>query len=1411
MGQKRCQVAWTALPNGIADGAGTLKISVLVSPRLMDTPPTSQRLTLAQFPNWLDWPAILASLRFRVKIDNVARPITSVGSSARSEMWRALFPPSTFVRSYIYDDKLREFASIISNPVADIAGYVTSAYAAYAAGALSGLPTTFENAIQALDAGLITFTPEQRRALDGFDAAGAHRQPPNDDTALEMKLSAAMKDERNRKRTDAGSVLRQFSSSRTVPVGRPASLGAALDHLVAFHRTYHQTSRRPEDSPPDIAPDAEALRKEIDFHQVTSSLAQYPVVARAAGLVIDLEIRRSSISNGPHVMELEVEWPANGSPAPVEMQPDLRPPINVMLSPRTFEARPGPADTELTGRWLKLRNSAHHLVDVNTDDAGFKFEGFLRGLETNISLVAKGTRGFYESTVSDLDFEPRMDVAGVPSLSTGGLIVTRDAHADVLVSRLKRSNAIESAASNQTQGGTNAMPALNAGDTVRGYRVDVFDSVIGAWFSLCRRDGTYTLPRNAPLSFATTDEEGMVGMSVSSFPDANNNKSARISDELFSWKGWSLCAPKPGTAVFPWDTRPEAAPNVAQPADLELTTKFSVTPGTLPTLRFGRTYKMRVRLVDLAGNSVAFAGTDVQPSDAASELRLYPRYEPVGSPDVALVQSAADIELPGDGENAGLLAIRSFNDTTDLNTVPTTQQARRYLLPPRVELEFAELQGVMDTDNRLDPARLQMVADFLAQGHLRSKNQLSTVEVSRRGGAPTTDETLTKYATFTDDGEIPYLPDAWAVAAAIKVDIVSESPSVADFVKLMSGASGVPLRRAVPQVSPLELPPQSAPTKPAGATKFLRDMYFVPFYDVNDFRLVPSDWPHAKPFKIVAVDQPATDVYFDAGTREFRVPLEKGQRIVLYVSSLIPKEAIPKMAAWWRFSANLMDPPRDYAEMTLKGRNFLGTPWRRIELVHAVQRPLVTPSLDISCPRPLYSNTAPLEIATQVDGPSTVTLDLFGSWQEALDDLAADAPEVRPIVDDHPQEFTVMRKQDRSAALKLNGRHNFRDTRYRRVMYRLDANSRFTEFMPASIRSQKDKLKVSSAPARVWVPNAAPPPTPKVLYVVPTFGWKRNNGQSIRCGCGLRAYLERPWFTSGYGEMLAVVLPPAFERSLELSKRYASNTTHWGSDPIWFSGKIGTSAPEPRAFSAAKWKGPLEYPNFPGVAADDRSDWPAEFPVTNLPLPPPPGLDAAPVAGTPLPVDVAPHIVGYDQDRKLWYADIEVAPPQDAYYPFIRLALARYHPVSVAGAHLSNVALTEFQQLVPDRLAIVSKDPTSRLASVQVYGVLATDGPLSPKAGLFSAEVQVLESGGDPDLDWKTVDIASGTGIAAPGFNIVRQRGQRPLWRGNVRLPVPPPGASLRLLITESESYRTSEFPRSPQGRRIVYLETMQL
>jgi len=312
----------------------------------------------------------------------------------------------------------------------------------------------------------------------------------------------------------------------------------------------------------------------------------------------------------------------------------------------------------------------------------------------------------------------------------------------------------------------------------------------------------------------------------------------------------------------------------------------------------------------------------------------------------------------------------------------------------------------------------------------------------------------------------------------------------------------------------------------------------------------------------------------------------------------------------------------------------------------------------------------------------------------------------------------------------------FADTRYRRVGYALTGTSRFTAFMPAPLRDpgKSAELTVKSDDAIGFVPNSTPPPAPDIVYVIPTFGWTRHKGagekRSYRDGGGLRIYMRRPWLVTGAMEMMAVVLPPTDVSEADVDAHLTKLVTRWGSDPTLAGPGLANGSPRRSQFTFAVNAGPIDPsrldPHFP-VSEGQLPAGP--FTVTGLPLPGSP---------TGTRVDIAPHLVGYDSERQLWFADI-VIDPGPHYMPMIRLALARYQPVSAPGAHLSSVVRSEVLQLTNDRLATVTHGD-GLVYRVRLFGDAIANGIAARRLNLVELTVEHLVVGGDEEFDWRLLE-----------------------------------------------------------------------
>jgi hypothetical protein len=300
------------------------------------------------------------------------------------------------------------------------------------------------------------------------------------------------------------------------------------------------------------------------------------------------------------------------------------------------------------------------------------------------------------------------------------------------------------------------------------------------------------------------------------------------------------------------------------------------------------------------------------------------------------------------------------------------------------------------------------------------------------------------------------------------------------------------------------------------------------------------------------------------------------------------------------------------------------------------------------------------------------------------------------------------------------------------------ATSRFRECFPTGTDVER-----TGPSTDVDVPSSARPAAPQIRYVVPALQWERTCGAgsttSLRRGGLLRILLERPWFSSGDGELLGVALwsgdvEPTDE---ERKGRYFSQ---WGLDPIW------STRPDANKV--------LKVDQFPDHASDAQG---LTLPDGNV-------------------VDVAGFPVHHDEDRDLWFADVRVELPQ-TYAPFVRLALCRYQPCALPDSELSKTTLADVAQLLPERSVTILVDPAdARRHQLVVAGI----GPSGPERNEVSVKVQQRDPVVTGNLGWND----------APGAADVIQDavGSAPdtlLWSGTVVCHAP--GDQVRVVVREDE------------------------
>ncbi len=1064
--------------------------------------------------------------------------------------------------------------------------------------------------------------------------------------------------------------------------------GVGQADLALFH-AYHAPFTEKPGKKPDRAT-ARSLEKAMDFHRLVAALGQYRRLLRETGLVVDLMVDAGSNPvKGP--LSVRVDWPAGRG---VDTRPDGAPEVMAQFDGKTFEALA--RGRHITGRRLDLGDARYAPVQLDIDGGIIKLTG------TGVSMAARRVNESLSGDLARKDTEP----TGLPTLRSTGIVMAEAGRAESLAARLADAAGFEQALCKR------GPIRLYAEDVTRGYHVDV--EVDRRWHSLCRTTVSYAMT-NDGLVLSEKDVEGIVQLGVTEPPPgapAALNRVMRFSEGLFHWDGWSLAAPRPGLALSPAG---EPQRPGMQASGLPVHAEIKALPGSLPRLRFGATYRMRMRLVDLAHNAESWAAQDAA---GASAKITYRRFEPVAPPAAALVRSGKTVDKPSHGASLLRMVIRSGAGEEDS---PTPDVDLRMLFPPRSSVEMAERHGVLD--GRGGRPRADLYA--LIAGRDADLDEVQAGDPEDKLTYPVADQGATT---------APWLPDP--AAARARVTLARCRPR-------LGGAGG--------------------PTLSDGFRKE-----------------IPSgaDWPDQRPWMLRLHQDPddlplflanqwdsldlAGRVRWDDRRRMLSVSLPKAEIVRVSLSHMLEGEA--ELSSLWGIAAWLKeelsgDAYHGIASRIRDGDHWAFTPALEIELVHATQRPLVRPHPVMnSMPGRLPGNTGAEVVLSSVCHPeSTAELMLEGRWIEPRDNGGAEplaewggATAVRWPLDD---------AQQGPGELTLSGRHRFGDTRYRRVRYRLRGTSRFAEYFAPEIRDDPKRNSLVSAEVVTHVRNAAPPPPPKVVRSVPVFERLRGETDVWRAvwrRAGLRVYLERPWFETGFGEMLAAVLPAGMGAQPAEVDAGTAPETYWAGDPIWTphgdAGKVTSAAPDMAAFPTR-------------ARSDDGPDerWPDSFPMAERDLsggyPSYTGLSLPDENGQAImTVDAAGHPVSWDPEQGLYYADLMMRTGR-VYQPFVSLSVARLHPVSLDGCHLSPALRLEPQQVLPERLIIASLNPETGWL-IRVFGHLhdqadfgAEDLPDRPRRNVIRVEVQRAacpepkattngdEVGTEPDeLDWETVE-----------------------------------------------------------------------
>lgn len=1051
----------------------------------------------------------------------------------------------------------------------------------------------------------------------------------------------------------------QLRAAKAIPFASSATPMMDFAQL----RNFHDATTKSSGKPPVIAP------PDFEYHDILSVLTSYPQLQRKFGMVIDLELDATSV-------------PANGTVRIIPQDIDFTeaakiscPAIATIKTATGFYAQ-ADASSMIDRGLLKLKSGDFTVVQVDADGAALKLCNMIDNLQQKKAkhLFYLASAGMTPQKQLLYENDKAAD-EGLPSLRSAGIGVAKNGLAAVLAKKFQRSNTLRpslvtSAPSTAAFKGANAtfvLPAgaLTADDVVQGYRMDVaYAEKPDDWKSLHWRQDEYIFKPDSGGDKQVQGiemDEGFIQLAMAQ-DTAAPDKPMSVGEVLARWEGWSLSVVKPGKALNNPEPGGTELQNDSKEKERYILPKYldfrlqanSHLPknGTLPRLRFGQQYRIKIRTVDLAGNSLPHLQKPENDAIAVMDNIRYRRYEPVSPPALVLGNAVRD------GESMEHMVIRSnYNvSATDYENNNVGQvngsskkypdRATRFIKAPRTSQQMAEVHGMFDAAFA-NPEKAKELYDFIVS---RDKETVNPSDYS----------TLTNavFSGEAKDLKLEYLADPMAAGVVFCIERFSDE---------------------------LTNWPKTQPR-------------FFSFYldtgEVHGVGLnaeIAGKWMNPNTLAIRLLEGNTLAAEWRNNERTLYVQLPKGRKITLnYASFWRPDDVKDKSALFDVLfsgpSANAK--ARDHAS---NGQHWMFSPWRQLTLTHAVQQPLNEPVLKtVDAVRAYNDTTAALNTLVRVSGISTDKVNIEAAWKEFTDDLAEIGPDVKPA----SAHVDVLQVQYDDATLVsgsplVNGQpytpaanesihkyaplvQRFGDTKHRNVEYRPVATSRYREYFTV-LRQNAEQAKKPFDLTRkgdgfkLNVLSTARPQAPQVEYVLPSFNWLKNVSPKVethlRTG-NVRVYMKRPWFTSGEGEKIAVVLSPN-----KFSEEYAKHVTLWGRDPIYASAQLNGA-------------------NFPNA---DQTTFPFAVDYEK-------SLSIVEADG--LPVAAASYNVLYDPERQLYYADIPINI-SDAYFPFVKLALARYQKDSLrinnTDCCLSPVVHTDWIQVVPHRTtAVTFGDPLNK-------------------------------------------------------------------------------------------------------------------
>jgi hypothetical protein len=1252
-----------------------------------------------------------------------------------------------------------------------------------------------------------------------------------------------------------------------VAAGTNPGAGPAAPMLRDAHLA-HSYYFRPEEQPP--APTLRALDTQAppDFHERASAAANVPALLRALGLVVDVTVDAADLDTLATATEIWCDVTVAGvenDPSPVTL---------CTVSGDLFLAVAQDSNRWSDGRLRVGDDDRYTVLDLDPDAAGQSLEQHLRSAIRALAIEANGDPG---------SFSPA-------ALRCTGFAVAEIDRPTRLKTQLQAAEAVQQKALQPDPKASQ----FNYEALLRGLRVEVWDDVTDSWHSLHERTVTASFG-DEPILVGVPDAGLLQHPPMNRVP-GNDANPYYVHEVLAGWDGWSLSAPRP------WKAFVEATDGPAPDAP-GLEVRSIVAPGSLPALRYGRTYSFRIVGVDLAGNSVPMDAAPSTPAAAdvaaaqtyldAAHIRAAARDQ--SSLSTALLNAGSLLPSPSGGSTA-----RSADIQRAMASAVTS--AGRTRLRPELTTSAEHLAALAPAAG--DPATVSVPRPFLrwdpvaapalvprvayATGESLQRMVIRTGLVDGPGSAerhvvPPKGSQLQAEQDGRFDALMANGDTVRAYAIGLKESgslFYNKIQDLADPAGLVE-QPGIALLSAANVTAPKTLGDIQDPNvQPAAGQYIVHDVddlvvpylpdpmaagFSLVFYEsgsehlLGDPRVLQSvtvdyqgDWPELQPIRLVL--HTADALHASLHDNVIDVGLPPGRQVGVRLSSTLDDEHLAKMALWVINPANDPNtPPADREVLANAARDgwlWWLTPDEDLRMVHATARPAIPPRIAqlAAEPRTPGIATATLDGVLDVDGVSTDKVELRAQWTGWVDDPGAPGPvqrtthevvtdypigeserysllsldlpvpESNPPDPNHPADPGKTKVGSRSVEVPIRSAlHNLPDTKARLVSYQLYGSSRYREFFAPNELPTVDDPGSMGAVVAVNIPSSAAPAPPIVHDLIPMFLWEQvtepEHPFAIRRTrrSGVRIWLNRPWFSSGDDEMLAIIvtgkpgLPDDKNESVSL----------WARDPILVGAAIPNSYEVPVLTAWEQRAVQLD------LAPESLPGRPELHVVTA----------GAPATGPDRDnvVNAYAYLPEFNAQRDRWFVDA-VFETAGVSWPFLRLAVARYQANSLPGLEFSKVVGTDFVQLPPERVGTLNRPDAQRVritvsgvtAATNAPGVQLPDQPPDHDtlAGLVTtshrvqATLQMRSAASDSDLDWSDITAVPATlaGVDATSY-LATWTAELPL-QAALQLQTPGTDFAMRVQIEEFEIL--SADPHSGQAtltpaERLVYADHFYL